>query len=381
MTTEETSTSFWDRVGVSEADRLRCLDAVQARYTGWTVQELGDQGYCSLTLLIRDARERQGSDAQSSDADVHQSQARLRIVQIRPARYALDMSITRAAKDTYLSLAPFIRSLDLGITGQLCAYEMQRMNGTPLARLLPRYRVIDSALQREQERLIESFVAAVAQGLKTAQLKDRSSRADSPMEDAQSMLSRCTGKVGSSIVSRLEKLGHELPNSQLRNIARDTLAHIKTMDDYPIVLNHGDLIPSNILVDEDTWDITGLVDWAEAEYLPFGTCLYGLEHLLGYMSQTGGSSNSNDSSASTCKITQNFVYYENSSQLRELFWRRLFSLVPGLRCREDDVRMMRRLGILLWYGFAWDDGAIDRVVNDVDDPVETGCLRAFLDVE
>jgi hypothetical protein len=41
---------------------------------------------------------------------------------------------------------------------------------------------------------------------------------------------------------------------------------------------------------------------------------------------------------------------------------------------------MRDIGVLLWYGYAWDGGAIDRVVNEMDDSVEVVCLRAFFDL-
>lgn len=376
--TAEPPTAFWDRVGVSEVDRLRCLSGIHGRYPGYTVEEFGDQGYCSLTLLVCDPRERQPSAVKPSDEGVQYNEGR--IVQIRPAHYALDMRIARAAKETYPSRAPSIRSLDLNLPGRLCAYEMQIMHGTPLCRVLPQSMVLDSTL-RQHECLIESFAAAIGEGLPPAQLKDRSARADSPMEDAQSMLLRSTGRVGSSIVWRLEKLCAELPGENLKRVASDVLAGVRAMGDYPVVLNHGDLIPSNILVEEDTWEITGLVDWAEAEYLPFGTCFYGLEHLLGYMSTTQHSTPAAGGSTADCKHDPAFVYYENASQLRELLWRSLFGRVPAMKSREDDMRVMRKLGILLWYGFAWDDGAIDRVVNEVDDPVEMACLRAFLDVE
>lgn len=368
MTAQESTRSFWERFDVSEGDRVRCLNALPSRYEGWLVQELGDQGYCSLTLLVCGPEERRSSSTESFGADENQLPGPSRIVQIRPARYALDLDIAGAAKETYPSLAPSIRSLDLDLhlKGKFCVYEMQRMTGTPLSRALPRCQNPSSTVQRKQESLIESFAAMVAQGLKPSIPKDRTVRADSPMEDIPSIYSQCTGKVGSTIVSRLEKLRKSLPEGYLSGIASETLACVRSLKDYPVVLNHGDLIPSNVLVDEETWKITGLVDWAEAEYLPFGTCLYGLEHLLGHMS----------TSASPA-----FTYYENASQLRELFWRRLFDLVPWLKSREGDVRIMRKLGILLWYGFAWDDGAIDRVVNDVDDPAEMVCLRAFLQVE
>jgi hypothetical protein len=192
------------------------------------------------------------------------------------------------------------------------------------------------------------------------------------MEDIPDMLSKCTGKVGSSLIRRLEKLASELPDTPLKARAKATLARIRTLTNFPIILNHGDLIPSNILVNENTWEITGLVDWAEAEYLPFGTCFYGLEHFLGHLAPPTADR------VLACGNSPAFVYYKNADQLRELFCTRLFSLVPDLTTQEDNVRTMRDLGVLLWYGYAWDDGAIDRVVNETDDVVEVACLRAFL---
>ncbi|KAH7406940.1 hypothetical protein DE146DRAFT_648857 [Phaeosphaeria sp. MPI-PUGE-AT-0046c] len=383
MTTEGTWTSSWQRVDASAVDGRRCLDAIQSRYIGWTMQELGDQGYCSLTLLVCDCREPQNSDIQSPKAEMRLlvAPAQARIVQIRPARYALDLTVAQAAKQAYPGLAPFVRKLDLDLPSRLCVYEMQRLPGTPLSRVLPRSQVLDSSAQKKQEYLIESFAAVIAQGFRLAQSKGRMERADSPMEDQQLMLVQCNGKVGSSIVSRLERLGDQLPDSQLRDIAINVLAHIRSLDDYPVVLNHGDLIPSNILVDENTWQITGLVDWAEAEYLPFGTCLYGLEHFLGYLCAPQDSLSPITADSSTGNDKKVFVYYNSAAQLRELFWRRLSGSMPFLKHKEDDVRVMRDLGVLLWYGFAWDDGAIDRVVDDLQDPVEMACLRAFLDVE
>ena len=40
--------------------------------------------------------------------------------------------------------------------------------------------------------------------------------------------------------------------------------------DYPQVLTHGDFSITNILVDKNTFEITGLVDWSLAAVLPFG---------------------------------------------------------------------------------------------------------------
>jgi hypothetical protein len=198
------------------------------------------------------------------------------------------------------------------------------------------------------------------------------------MENSSKMLSQCTGRVGSSIIQRLEKLALDLPDAWLRQKARNVSAYVATVDDFPVVLNHGDLIPSNILVDENTWEMTGLVDWAEAEYLPFGTCLYGLELLLGYITPTSKPPFRPGNHSLVEDTRPSFTYYENASWLRELFWTSVHDSVPDLEGRQEEMLTMRDIGVLLWYGYAWDDGEINRVINETDDPEELACLRAFL---
>lgn len=117
------------------------------------------------------------------------------------------------------------------------------------------------------------------------------------------------------------------------------------------MLNHGDLIPSNVLVDSESWAVTGLVDWAEAEWLPFGTCVYGVEHLLGRMVGVG-------------REEQVWKYFEGSMGMRKVFWDAVAKESPELEGRWEEVECMRDVGVLLWYGFAWDEGKIDRVVNE-----------------
>ena len=382
----DSPSNFWKRIGLKGEDRLRCIRAVQDRYIGCRVQEFGEQGYCSFTLLVSPPGNISiaGNKSRQLECDrVRERGSReSRIVQIRPAQHALDLNIAQSAKATYPSLAPAIRGLDLGLPRHLCAYEMERMCGTPLSRLLPRAQVLDSALQRKQERLVETFAAFIAHGLQPCskpELRIRNVRADSPMGDVSEMLSQCTGKVGSSILRRLGRLSEELPDSNLRRRAKSTLERVKAVDAYPVVLNHGDLIPSNVLIDEETWGITGLVDWAEAEYLPFGTCLYGLEHLLGYLTPVSQPLSQLRDDSSNLSHTPTFTYFGNAPRLRDLFWARLFDAIPDFKMRQEDVRIMRDMGVLLWYGYAWDDGAINRVVNEMDDAVEVTCLRRFLD--
>lgn len=57
--------------------------------------------------------------------------------------------------------------------------------------------------------------------------------------------------------------------------------------EYPQVLTHGDLSRTNILVDKDTYEITGIVDWSLVTVLPFGMELDCLLLTTGYMDLSG----------------------------------------------------------------------------------------------
>ncbi|KAJ9638271.1 hypothetical protein H2199_006958 [Coniosporium tulheliwenetii] len=178
----------------------------------------------------------------------------------------------------------------------------------------------------------------------------------------------CTGKIGSTIRERLQKLAQDLPTPSLRLHAQSALEELLRLDDLPVVLAHGDVVTSNIMVDAASGRLCGLVDWAEAEYLPFGMCLYGLEYLLGYLARSP---------------VKGFRYYTCAETLRQAFWEEVCECVPELRCSKglrSAVELSRDVGVLLWHGFAWDDGAIERVVNAEDDDEELMFLQAFLEL-
>jgi hypothetical protein len=356
-------------MGLQETDRARCIDAVKRRYNRHhaKVEEFEHQGYCSFTLL---ATWSEGSTTVETRSHSEVEVLASAIVQLRPARHALDIDVAGKASRLYTPLAPKVRRVDIQLPGKLFAYELSQLLGTPLSRLIPHGPVPGKDLRAKQESLITSFALVIAQGWPSLARKRRRDSVlweDSPSMEKQSMLSLCTGKVGSRITLKLQKLVRELPDQWLRERAMITLEKVCALDDHPVVLNHGDLIPSNILVDEQTWQITGLVDWAEAEHLPFGTCLYSLEHLLGFVQPA-----SPDSSRPM------FVYQEDAARLRQLFWTTLISEVPELEGKRGEVEVVRDLGVLLWHGYAWDEGAVGRVVDEVNDSAELAKLRAFL---
>ncbi|KAI7467487.1 hypothetical protein KC351_g14014 [Hortaea werneckii] len=191
-----------------------------------------------------------------------------------------------------------------------------------------------------------------------------------------SAIRECHGRVGKSMVSRLRKLEQDSPIPILHQKARRTREAVEEgiLDALPVGLNHGDFLPSNLLVDPGSWAIRGYIDWAEAEILPSGICLYGLEHILGYVENV-------DDLEQGDKLR--FVYYEQADELRRIFWEEFEQLVPAVK-RTDvhkALNLSRDVGILLWKGFAWDDGAIDRVVNLEEDLEEVACLEAWLKLD
>jgi hypothetical protein len=215
-------------------------------------------------------------------------------------------------------------------------------------------------------------------------------------------LDACSGRVGRSVGARLVALGEGLPGGDdggggggdgdghgdgdgevttgLRAVARRVGVAVRGggIDGLPVVLTHGDLRAGNLLVGDDDDDdgggeLVGVVDWAEAEYLPFGMALYGVEHLLGRVERSGDDDDDG---------RMRFVYCEGAKGLREGFFELLRSEIVELREPRvwEAVMLSRAVGILLWHGIAWDEGRLDRVVNWEQDAEELAYLEAFLHV-
>ncbi|KAE9983437.1 hypothetical protein EG328_009929 [Venturia inaequalis] len=331
-------------------DHTILQDISRELFPGCQTQLLANQGACSTTFALRYT---------TADKFCH------RILQFRQPSFDLDMKLMAQAKLVYGAYVPSAQRHDM--SGLLAyhisnpptvCYEMDVIPGVTLKTIAPFGPCLTGAEMRRQENLVQDFAEFVSRGWPKDNLKQ-------PVHD---------GKVGSQIPKKLKMLAEQLPYRQHREVARRTLDNISSLSQLPVVVTHGDTIPSNIMCAPDTGRLTGVVDWAEAEYLPFGTCLYGLEHFLGRLS----SSKRRDSVIEGGR----FIPYERASHLRRLFWQSLRLKVPALQ--EDDnlmklVVMAKTIGILLWYGFAWDGGAIDRVVTLQRDTEEIIYLDAFLD--
>ncbi|UKZ82632.1 hypothetical protein TrVFT333_010425 [Trichoderma virens FT-333] len=108
---------------------------------------------------------------------------------------------------------------------------------------------------------------------------------------------------------------------------------------YPLVITHGDLNKMNILIDPETGEITGIVDWAEAGVLPFGFALYALDHLLGYMTP------------------DRWIPHDNAKTLEVEFWKSFCAMAGGVSLSEMKlIKVARTAGLLLRYGVAYQPG-------------------------
>lgn len=105
------------------------------------------------------------------------------------------------------------------------------------------------------------------------------------------------------------------------------------------MLTHGDLNEMNILAGPESGEITGVVDWAEASFQPFGFELYALDSCLGSMGPEG------------------WKFLDDADYLRAEFWSTFDELVGGLSEETlETIRLARAAGLLVRYGTPYNSG-------------------------
>ncbi|KZT33426.1 hypothetical protein SISSUDRAFT_993059 [Sistotremastrum suecicum HHB10207 ss-3] len=101
------------------------------------------------------------------------------------------------------------------------------------------------------------------------------------------LIARCNlgissaGIVDSHIVPRLAhilKTRHNLPQD-LRIRVENMLANVDSLKELPLALCHIDINKMNILVNPDTLEVTGLIDWEAAALLPLGMSAWCIRYL------------------------------------------------------------------------------------------------------
>ncbi|KAK7526219.1 uncharacterized protein IWZ02DRAFT_373832 [Phyllosticta citriasiana] len=361
---------FFSRFGYTEDDRADCHEALRRMLPEHELMTHKYQGYCSYTVLLlyRPRQEALKQPPPPNDPFWNQSL----IIQFRPAPFALDIGTARLARTIYGASAPQVRSL--GLFRPQTHYHQHHHHhnndslipGIPYSAMQPYHSRLSPAQRTRQEALVRDFAAFLARGWR----RDDGEHPPGPLAAA-------------ATPHKLHLLSRRLPSRVLRRAAEETLEQLPLLERLPLALNHGDVVPGNVMVEgeEECCRMAGLVDWAEAQVGPWGVPLYGLEFLLG---GTG------DPTTTTTTTTWRWTYYDCAAHLRRLFWTELKGRIGELAADGDgegegegkklmqSVRVARDVGVLLWFGFAWDEGRIDRVVNSLDDPREVFLLETFL---
>ena len=103
----------------------------------------------------------------------------------------------------------------------------------------------------------------------------------------------------------------------------------------PMVLLHRDFGSCNIMVDERSCHLTGVIDWAEAEICPFGLNLHSLQSFMGRLHLKNG-----------------WTRYEDHPDLEATFWTTFKAEVGGLSAESlQIIQTARMMGLLLSHGF------------------------------
>ncbi|KAL6908739.1 hypothetical protein GGI43DRAFT_154326 [Trichoderma evansii] len=348
---DEEIEAFFIRNGFDGATRDACDKYARIRFPGSAARPAATQGYCSYTLNISDEY----------------------LLQFRPEAFVLDIDTCSEVKSIYGDFAP--TTLYLGEvegvslhqvsdangrpSAMMHVYQHQRIRGIPLSEFRKRKKGCRADDDKMFKRRLMSGLAKVfALGFHGRQ----------PSQEMEGILPASTmakGKIGDSMRWRLTLL-NGLPEKDLLIHVSEAQAQLDTVEASSWCLTHGDLLPGNMMVDAETGHLTGLIDWAEAEWLPFGMALYGIEEVLGEDMPFGAGG---------------FKYYDDHEELRHLFWDEFLSFIKqnNLKFQLREAEAARKLGILLWRGIAFDDGKIDRVVETGRDDSEIRKLRLFLE--
>ncbi|KAI1960766.1 hypothetical protein LOZ58_003839 [Ophidiomyces ophidiicola] len=252
-----------------------------------------------------------------------------------PFHSPLDVGIIQLAQEIHGDVVPptqYYGEIESGPTAPVQIYIIKKLSGITYIDVVLQYHRNPSC-SMPKLRVIQDLSRLAPPPIRTTSKATRKSRTD--LEKAIHSQFRLAPRY-CTLISSLQADLHQLYSPI-----------------YPQVLTHGDLNAMNTFVMPVTGQISGLVDWAEASILSFGMGLYGLEIMLGNMDSQG------------------WKYNENRRELEEEFWRLFWDAVDGEKVGPkrqlwSTIKVARELGILLWYGFAWDEGIHERPISATD---------------
>ncbi|KAI1909215.1 hypothetical protein LOZ65_006560 [Ophidiomyces ophidiicola] len=300
--------------------RQQC-DEFATSHAGGVSTALGMQGVCSYTVT----------------AGPNNS----KLFQFRDENSIIDMGNITLAQKVH---PEFVSScVDLGTLGEsrpVYIYEMEYLSGTPHIMA----RIPQEDISRNCNT-IKDFARFFAQSWNN-NLQLCSDATAALLTEFQSNFNLLAEKLPSRFKPNLEQAQKELPS--LFSPA------------FHFALSHGDLNPMNILVNPQTGNVTGVVDWAEAKILPFGFALYGLENFFGWMNSEG------------------WHYYDHHYELENLFWGTFREEARNFSDAEFVlVRAARMAGFFYHYGFTFDAKGVVQGVRKKQQGGSFAYLDAF----
>ncbi|GAP89016.1 putative protein kinase-like domain [Rosellinia necatrix] len=198
------------------------------------------------------------------------------IVSFREPEAMLNEETVKLAKEIHGDLVPesTCHGNVMGANPPLSIYSMPYLRGSACIEVLAFQVEMNSDEEAKHKVFIRHLARYFARCRSSPRPVDRQAQAEK-QEGIRKRLARLEGEIPSSVLpsSLVSKLVGNLP----------VLFH----QDYPQVLTHGDFSVTNILIDEGTFEITGVVDWSLATIMPFGMDLDILFLTTGFAARDG----------------------------------------------------------------------------------------------
>ncbi|KAL6818034.1 hypothetical protein J3E69DRAFT_374859 [Trichoderma sp. SZMC 28015] len=247
------------------------------------------------------------------------------VVQFRLKSLELKTETMALARKIYGTLAPETSFKgEIGDNGEgkesLYVYLMRRVRGITHLDFILAYGFPENSQENFTRR--KTFMADIARFFATS------------WKNPQKVKSTYRDQLGQTYTKELQLLLSALPN-RFHAIIKHCIRSIDDVLSLPMVFLHKDFSTCNIMVDETSCHLVGVIDWAEAEICPFGLNLDSLQSFAGKLD-----------------YRQGWTRYQDYADLQDTFWNVFAQEVGSLT--EDKIqaiKLARVLGLLLSHGF------------------------------
>ncbi|KAI0478401.1 hypothetical protein GGR56DRAFT_320638 [Xylariaceae sp. FL0804] len=294
--------------GTKSVSQLQCNEVARNIFGRDGVTEpIGAQGSLSYTLLCTRKTEC--------------------ILSFRRQGSTIDSGVIHAAKSIHGDLVP-----DAHYCGQvgdgsevLTLYKMPRLPGERLMEVYPKV----AEFTEDQQVKSATLYRELARYFARTWLKPQPLSAEALKEDEATVRRKISILRDSGDYPYLDNI-----LSKIERVLPDVYA-----PGWPTVLNHGDFSEGNMLVDPETYAITGIIDWARSSVRPFGMDLSTLFANFAVFSFDG----------------DNVTAYEVAPRHEELFWAEFWDVTGIPDAERSKIRrtaeLVAKLDVICTFAF------------------------------